>query len=268
MNIGKLEINVSDRLSIEFSDPIRKENGITTYANRPYRFYYSFERSEKPISEAVNDIGIVFSNPNLKITDLGLRMGYTNPDKQDHNEIISFQENFVQSLKSMMSSLPHQIHVEYVFLECYEILPFLKSEKLKMIDLSPMEITDDSLHKIAHLEQIKRLPAIRILHMLDHVPFDIISNTSMFGIFVRNFSKSDFTRFVEQNLQQENFELGEVHIDGNGIGYWITEFLLKHQAVKTDDGYLIATLEGPKFKNTVEVGEIEGQKAIVFKRTT
>ncbi|KAF1764378.1 hypothetical protein GCK72_004325 [Caenorhabditis remanei] len=242
MNIGKLDIHLSDRVSIEFSDPIIEENRRTTYANWPYGSYYTL----KGISEAVNDIGIVFSNPNIKITRLVLDMGYIDPAKQE------FQANFVQCLKSMMSSLPHQIHVEYVLLNCIEILPFLKAEKLKWISLAG-ESTDDSLYEIAHLEQIKRVPGIRILHMLDHMPFDLIPNTSKFSLFVRNFSKSDFTRFVEQNLQEENFKF---------------EFLSKHHAVKTDDGHLIATLEGPKFKNTVEVGGIEGKESVVFRRTT
>ncbi|KAF1764379.1 hypothetical protein GCK72_004326 [Caenorhabditis remanei] len=268
MNIEKLAIYVDWGVTIKFSDPIVEKNGITAYAHWPCRSQYTLEGSAKSMSEAVNDIGIVFSNPNLKITRLELNRGSTTTYKQNQNEINLFQEKFVQCLVSMMSSLPHQIHVEYVFLDCIEILPFLKSEKLKMIDLSPMEITDDSLHKIAQLEQIKRLPIIRILPMLDHVPFDIISNTSKFGIFVRNFPESDFTRFVEQNLQEENFKFGQVIIDGNGIGSWITDFLSKHHAVKTDDGSMIATLDGPKFKNTVEFGEIEGQETVVFKRTT
>ena len=52
----------------------------------------------------------------------------------------------------------------------------------------------------------------------------------------------------------------------NQIGSWITEFLLNNQAVKTDDGEMIVTLEGPIFKNTVEVGEIEGKEEVVFSR--
>ncbi|KAF1764377.1 hypothetical protein GCK72_004324 [Caenorhabditis remanei] len=266
MNIRKLNIYVDWGVTIEFSDPLVEENGRTTYGHWPYRSQYTFEGSAKSISEAVNDIGIVFSNSNLKITRLVLRMGCSNLNKQYHNEVTLFREKFVQCLKSMMSSLPHQIHVERVFLECIEILPFLKSEKLKRISLAG-ESTDESFHKISQLEQIKRVPVIDILYTFDHFPFDILSNTPKFNIYLNNFSESDFTRLVKQNLQEENFKFGQVIIDGNGIGSWITEFLSKHHAVKTDDGSMIATLEGPKFKNTVKVGGIEGGEEFVFRRT-
>ena len=67
--------------------------------------------------------------------------------------------------------------------------------------------------------------------------------------------------FFQHNLQRDNFKKGHLYLKRNEP--WITEFLSKNQAVKSEDGKMIVTLEGPKFKNTVEVEDF----LIVLKRT-
>ncbi|KAF1764382.1 hypothetical protein GCK72_004329 [Caenorhabditis remanei] len=176
---------------------------------------------------------------------------------------------FLKHLKSLISSLPHQINVQHFSLggnlltpEDYcDVLSCLKSEKLESISLFG-ERTGDSFDKIAHLEQIKRVSTIDIRHAVDRVPLNMLSNTPNYLINVRNISEPEFIRIVEQHLQRDNFEMGRIAVGKDEMEPWITDFLVKNAAVNEDDGSMTATLEGPKFKNTVNVDD----EWIVFRR--
>ncbi|KAF1764375.1 hypothetical protein GCK72_004322 [Caenorhabditis remanei] len=206
---------------------------------------------KRAAAEAVRDLKIILCNPNLQIEKLYMDFG-------------KGQLLFLQRFVSMLTSLPHQIRVQQVSLgailspaDCGALLSRLKTKKLQLLG----GILEDSLNELFEIEQIKHVPAITIRQRLSRFPFNLLSNTEEFVVFFENLSQTEFDRSIEHSLQRDNFKKGRIYLKKNEP--WITEFLLKNQAVKSEDGKMIATLDGPKFKNTVEVEDF----LIVLRRT-
>ncbi|KAF1764376.1 hypothetical protein GCK72_004323 [Caenorhabditis remanei] len=201
-------------------------------------------------TKVVEDIEIILSNPELKIENLCLTI---NPE-----HIKSFQALFLQRMELMISSLPHQINAQKIYLrgpvfrkDYHLLLSRLNAEKLQLVNLT-CEMSNDSLHRISRLEQIKKVPEIFILNSFNRFPFNLLSNTSRLDISVRDISQSEFNLILEYYLQQTNFKMAHITVDKNKLEPWVTEFLLQNDALEKDDG-MIVSVEGPKFKNTVEI---------------
>ncbi|EFO98373.1 hypothetical protein CRE_23753 [Caenorhabditis remanei] len=61
-----------------------------------------------------------------------------------------------------------------------------------------------------------------------------------------------FEQIIFQHyFQKDNFGWANIYVREERKP-WITNFLRKNAAVKDEKGYMVATIEGPKFKNTVE----------------
>ncbi|KAF1764385.1 hypothetical protein GCK72_004332 [Caenorhabditis remanei] len=261
LTLDSLDIKASTSVTIKYCESKNRTNDklVNLYIAD---FFCCGEKKEDVTdcvaTKAANEIGIILSNPNLKIGLLGLTVGHEVRNIQYKEKVESFLSIFLKHLKLMLSSLSHQINVQCLFLEGNSTTPenycvllsCLKPEKLKSI-IFLAETPSDTFHKIAHLEQIKRVSTIDILYTLDRVPFEILSNTSMFRIFVENFSEPEFNRIVEHHLQRDNFMFCRIHFNKSDMEPWITDFLIKNAAVKTDWGSMTVTLDGPKFKNTI-----------------
>ncbi|EFO98376.1 hypothetical protein CRE_23752 [Caenorhabditis remanei] len=252
LTIEDLDISVNTWVTVFLTEPkLGIENSHSYPGNDPINSFRK-KNSEKCVAaEAVRDLKIILCNPNLQIEELYMHFG-------------KGQLLFLQRFVSMVTSLPHQIRVQRVSLgailspaDCGALLSRLKTKKLQLLG----GILEDSLNELFKIEQIKHVPAITIRQRLSRFPFNLLSNTEEFVVFFEILSQTEFDRSIEHTLQRDNFKKGHLYLKRNEP--WITEFLSRNQAVKSEDGKMIATLEGPKFKNTVEVEDF----LIVLRRT-